>query len=73
MGKVKKAITILKRGAPARDHHRQTLTNSERELLAEWLLNEANHHKPKTRSDVSAKVREMLKARHTYNRSKKWG
>jgi hypothetical protein len=73
VGKVKKAITILKRGAPARDHHRQTLTNSERELLAEWLLNEANHHKPKTRSDVSAKVREMLKARHTYNRSKKWG
>ena len=59
VGKVKKAVARLTKGTGARDHHRQTLTNSERELLAEWLLNEANHHKPKTRSDISAKAREI--------------
>jgi hypothetical protein len=73
VGKVKKAVARLTKGACVRDHHRQTLTNSERELLAEWLLNEANHHTPKTRSDISAKARELLKARHAYNKSKKWG
>jgi hypothetical protein len=56
-----------------RDHHRQILTNDERRKLAEWLLKCADGQDPKDRSKISAKVREMLRARHASNKKKKYG
>jgi hypothetical protein len=55
-----------------RDHHHQILTNEERRKLAEWILSCADGNKPKDRTQISAKVREMLRARHASNKKKKW-
>ena len=55
-----------------RDHHRQLLTNQERIKLAEWILRCGDGQNPKDRVKVSAKVRELLKARHASNKKRKW-
>ena len=55
-----------------RDHHNQILTNAERLKLAEWILACAAGQDPKDRTQVSAKVKEMLRARHASNKSRKW-
>ena len=56
-----------------RDHHRQILTNSERLKLAAWILACAEGQNPKDRGKVSVKVRQMLRARHVSNKSRKYG
>jgi hypothetical protein len=74
VGKVREEVRRLKeRGASPRDHHLQLLTNMERLQLADFLLAAAAVHKPKDRAAISAKVRLLLKARHTFNKSKKFG
>jgi hypothetical protein len=55
-----------------RDHHCQVLTNDERVKLAEWILACAAGQDPKDRTAVSAKVKEMLRARHASNKRRKW-
>ena len=57
----------------ARDHAKQLLTNSERRKLAEWLMACANGHSPKDRTEISSKIKTMLRARHDSNRKKKYG
>ena len=59
--------------ADDRDHHSQILTNNERRKLAEWILACTDGHKLKDRSQVSSKIKEMLRARHKFNRSKNYG
>jgi hypothetical protein len=54
-----------------RDHHCQVLTNDERVKLAEWILACAAGQDPKDRTAVSAKVKEMLRARHASNKRRK--
>ena len=56
-----------------RDHHNQILTNDERRKLAEWMLQCADGQDPKDRAKISAKVKEMLRARHASNKKKKYG
>jgi hypothetical protein len=56
-----------------RDHHKQILTNMERCRLAEWILQCADGQDPKDRLKVSAKAKEILRARHTSNKKKKYG
>jgi hypothetical protein len=60
------------RAEAPRDHHNQVLTNAERLALAEWILACADGQQPKTRSQVSDKVREVLKTRHASNKKKQW-
>ena len=55
-----------------RDHHSQILTNAERLELAEWMLACAAGQDPKDRTKISAKVKEMLRARHASNKRRKW-
>lgn len=55
-----------------RDHHKQILTNAERLALANWILACADGQQPKNRAQVSAKVREMLLARHGSNKKRHW-
>lgn len=54
-----------------RDHHCQVLTNDERIKLAHWILACAAGQNPKDRTAVSAKVKEMLRARHASNKRRK--
>ena len=56
-----------------RDHHSQILTNTERRKLADWILACVDGHNPKDRTQVSAKIKQMLRARHASNKKKKWG
>ena len=56
-----------------RSHHSQILIDSERLKLAEWILACADRQDPKDRVSVSAKVREMLRARHKSNKQKRYG
>ena len=58
--------------ADDRDHAKQILTNDERRKLAQWILACADGHNPKDRTQLSAKVRQMLKARHASNKKKRW-
>lgn len=58
--------------AADRDHHHQVLTNAERRALAEWILASADGMDPKGRTQVSVKVREMLRARHASSEAGKW-
>jgi hypothetical protein len=53
-----------------RDHHRQILTNEERHQLAEWILACADGQDPNDRTQVSAKIKELLKACHASNKKK---
>ena len=55
-----------------RDHHCQVLTNLERVKLAEWILACAAGQVPKVCTAVSAKVKEILRARHAANKRRKW-
>ena len=55
-----------------RDHAKQILTNDERRKLAEWILACGDGHNPKDRTQISAKVRQILKARHASNKKKRW-
>jgi hypothetical protein len=55
-----------------RDHHNQILTNAERLALAEWVLACADGQQPKGRTEISAKVREVLLARHASNKRRQW-
>ena len=55
-----------------RDHHCQVLTNNERIKLANWILACAAGQDPKDRTAVSAKIKEMLRARHASNKRRKW-
>jgi len=68
-------LSKLKSGAPpsVRDHAKQILTNSERRKLAEWLIACCDGQMPKDRTEITAKVKEMLRARHASNKKKKWG
>lgn len=61
-----------KRVDAPRDHHCQVLTNDERIKLAEWILACAADQNPKDRTAVSAKVKDMLRARHASNKKRKW-
>ena len=56
-----------------RDHKHQILTNVERQKLAAWILACADGQDPKDRTNISTKIRAMLKARHASNKSKKYG
>ena len=56
-----------------RDHHHQILTNAERRKLADWILACADGQEPKDRTQISVKVKQMLKARHASNKAKKYG
>tara|TARA_B110000046_G_scaffold128325_1_gene134724 strand:+ start:965 stop:2272 length:1308 start_codon:yes stop_codon:yes gene_type:complete len=56
-----------------RDHHNQILTNEERRHVAAWLLACADGQDPKDRSELSFKVRKILRARHAANKKKKYG
>lgn len=54
-----------------RDHHAQILTNNERRKLANWILACVDGHNPKDRVQVSAKIRQILRTRHAYNKKMK--
>ena len=56
----------------ARDHHSQVLTNDERLQLGAWILACVDGQCPKNRKEVSAKVKEMLRARHASNKRRQW-
>ena len=58
--------------ADDRDHHHQILSNIERRKLAEWVLACADGQHPKDRTKISAKLREILRARHKRNKQLKW-
>ena len=88
-GKGAKAALATKKFAPAtlmmvrnrlnekvpkeRDHAVQLMTNTEREKLAKWLLACGDGQDPKTRAQISVKVKEMLRARHKYNKKQGFG
>ena len=67
-----KAGGTKKRMDAPRDHPKQILTNQERRDLAEWMLCCAAGQEPKDRAAVSAKVKEMLRARHASNKRRSW-
>ena len=56
-----------------RDHLHQVLTNDERKKLATWILECADGYKPKHRTDVYVKMKEILRARHRQNKRRKYG
>ena len=56
-----------------RDHHNQILTNQERMKLATWLIECADGQKPKDRDQIASKIRTLLRERHRFNRSRKYG
>ena len=56
-----------------RDGHKQILANDERRQLAGWMLASADGQAPKDRAAVTAKVEEMLPARHASNTRRQWG
>ena len=58
--------------ADDRDHHHQILSNIERRKLAGWVLACADGQDPKDRTKISAKLREILRARHKRNKQLKW-
>ena len=47
-------------------------TNAERRSLAAWITGSADGQVPKDRTKISTKIKEMLKARHKFNKDKKW-
>ena len=55
-----------------RDHAKQILTNDERHQLAQWILACADGQDPQDRTKVSAKIKELLLARHCSNKKKNW-
>ena len=76
---VEPLLRELKAGGPPktrvespRDHPKQILTNEERRKLAAWILACAAGQKPKDRVEVSAKVKQMLRARHTSNKQRNY-
>ena len=73
LAELKAADTKKRRVDAPRDHHRQILTNDERLTLAHWILACADGQLPKNRVQISAKVREMLLARHASNKRRGWG
>ena len=56
-----------------RDHHLQIMTNKERLQVAEWILACADNQDPKDRTEVSVKIRQILRARHADNKRRKYG
>ncbi len=67
-----KAGGVKKRLDAPRDIPCQVLTNDERCKLAEWMLACAAGQNPKDRAAISAKVKDMLRARHAANKRRNW-
>ena len=67
-----KAGGQMQRMDAPRDHPKQILTNDERYKLGAWLLACAAGQDPKTRIQISAKVKQMLRARRASNRRRNW-
>ena len=70
LAELKKGGAKNRRMDAPRDHHNQILTNAERVKLAEWILACAAGQEPKDRTKISAKVKEMLRARHSSNKQR---
>ena len=62
---------MLRVDAP-RDYPSQILTNGERIQLAEWIVACGKGQVPKNRSEMSNKVKNVLRARHASNKKRKW-
>ena len=55
-----------------RDYPFQILTNDERIKLAQWILACGKGQVPKNRSEISDKVKNVLRARHASNKKRQW-
>jgi hypothetical protein len=68
-------VKKLRLGKPVhlRDHHSQILLNKERVQVAEWILACCDNQDPKDRTEVTEKIRQVLRARHADNKRRKYG
>ena len=62
-----------KKKTSAHGQHTQIMTDTERKQVAEWIMECADGNKPQYRTDITVRIRTILRGRVRDNKKKKYG